>query len=211
MTADAHHDEVKHDYHLVDPSPWPAVGAVSAFLLTFGTVLYMHPDMLGQGMTPTLTGLGPWLFIPGFLMILLTMWFWWRDVIREATVEGHHTPVVQIGMRYGNPSIKSAIRQLTRWDDAVHRLRGDVLRRLLLGLLQFQPVPETRSARLAARGCPGIAGLPGSVHEHADPAAVGLHGDMGASCAAGRRPEGNDHRSGPDDYSRHRVYQLPSV
>ena len=26
---------------------------------------------------------------------------WWRDVIREATFEGHHTPVVQIGLRYG--------------------------------------------------------------------------------------------------------------
>jgi len=26
---------------------------------------------------------------------------WWRDVIKEATFQGHHTPVVQIGMRYG--------------------------------------------------------------------------------------------------------------
>ena len=26
---------------------------------------------------------------------------WWRDVIREATFEGLHTPVVQLGLRYG--------------------------------------------------------------------------------------------------------------
>ena len=26
---------------------------------------------------------------------------WWRDVIREATFQGYHTPVVQLGMRYG--------------------------------------------------------------------------------------------------------------
>jgi len=101
MTAEAHHDEVKHDYHLVDPSPWPAFGALSGFMLAFGTVLFLHPDMLGQGVTPTLTKAGPWLFVPGLVMVLLTMWFWWRDVIREATVEGHHTPVVQLGLRYG--------------------------------------------------------------------------------------------------------------
>ena len=29
------------------------------------------------------------------------MFFWWRDVIREAEHQGHHTPIVQIGMRYG--------------------------------------------------------------------------------------------------------------
>ena len=31
-----------HDYHLVDPSPWPIVGAVSAFLMAFGAILWMH-------------------------------------------------------------------------------------------------------------------------------------------------------------------------
>jgi len=29
---------VKHDYHLVDPSPWPFVGSVGAFLLAVGAV-----------------------------------------------------------------------------------------------------------------------------------------------------------------------------
>ena len=26
---------------------------------------------------------------------------WWRDVIREATFQGYHTPIVQLGLRYG--------------------------------------------------------------------------------------------------------------
>ena len=34
-------------------------------------------------------------------MLLFTFYVWWRDVIREATFEGHHSPVVQIGLRYG--------------------------------------------------------------------------------------------------------------
>ena len=39
--ADAH-TKPHHDYHLVDPSPWPAVGAVSAFLLAVGAISWMH-------------------------------------------------------------------------------------------------------------------------------------------------------------------------
>ncbi|HAE01743.1 MAG TPA: cytochrome c oxidase subunit 3, partial [Rhodospirillaceae bacterium] len=45
MAAD--HHAVDHDYHLVNPSPWPAFGALSAFVLAFGTVWYLHPDMMG--------------------------------------------------------------------------------------------------------------------------------------------------------------------
>lgn len=83
--ADAH---VDHDYHLVDPSPWPIMGAFSAFVLAAGFIMFMH-DM------------GNWVFALGGALLLYTVFLWWRDVIREATFEGHHTAVVQIGMRYG--------------------------------------------------------------------------------------------------------------
>jgi cytochrome c oxidase subunit 3 len=32
---------VKHDYHLVDPSPWPFVGSLGAFVLALGAVIFM--------------------------------------------------------------------------------------------------------------------------------------------------------------------------
>eukprot|EP00069_Balaena_mysticetus_P001022 bmy_14930T0 len=35
--------------------------------------------------------------IPAYVFTLL----WWRDVIRESTFQGHHTPTVQKGLRYG--------------------------------------------------------------------------------------------------------------
>ena len=76
-----------HDYHLVEPSPWPALGAISAFLLTLGGILYMH-DM------------GAWTLLAGAVGVALTMVFWWRDVISEAE-RGDHTPVVQLHLRYG--------------------------------------------------------------------------------------------------------------
>src|SRR3546814_9123274 len=43
----------------------------------------------------------PWLLVAGCLMILTTMFVWWRDVIKEAVHQGHHTKVVQLGLRYG--------------------------------------------------------------------------------------------------------------
>jgi cytochrome c oxidase subunit III len=82
--------EQKHPYHLVEPSPWPFVGAGSGFVLAAGGALYMHDKPFGGLMT--IIGLG---------LVLMTMFFWWRDVLREAHYQGHHTPVVQIGARYG--------------------------------------------------------------------------------------------------------------
>ena len=82
--------EQKHPYHLVEPSPWPALGALSGFVLAVGAVLYMHEHQYGVA---TMGG--------GLMLVLATMFFWWRDIIREAEYQGHHTPIVQIGMRYG--------------------------------------------------------------------------------------------------------------
>src|SRR6202021_4031466 len=87
--ADVHgHAALKHPYHLVDPSVWPLVGSIAAGAMAGGGVLFMHAH-------------GYWVLIIGAIMVLLTMAVWWRDVIRGATFEGHHTPVVQIGLRFG--------------------------------------------------------------------------------------------------------------
>ena len=32
----------KHPYHLVDPSPWPIIGAVFTFALAAGAIWWMH-------------------------------------------------------------------------------------------------------------------------------------------------------------------------
>ena len=89
------HGEVKHDYHLVDPSPWPLIGSISAFTMAVGLVMLM------KGLHPGGLTAGPLVFGAGVLGILYTMLSWWRDVIREATYEGFHTRVVQISHRYG--------------------------------------------------------------------------------------------------------------
>ena len=83
--ADAH--AKNHDYHLVAPSPWPAIGAVSAFIAAVGAVTWMH------GGTSIVLGIG-------LALVLYTMFMWWRDVIAEAHA-GDHTAVVGIHLRYG--------------------------------------------------------------------------------------------------------------
>jgi cytochrome c oxidase subunit 3 len=93
MSDTAH--KPNHPYHLVDPSPWPVVGAIAAGLFTVGMVLYMH-DLPVFGHKFGLASI-----IPGVIGILGTMFLWWRDVVKEGEFQGHHSPVVQIGLRYG--------------------------------------------------------------------------------------------------------------
>merc|ERR1712176_1461790 len=69
----------KHSWHLVDPSPWPLVTALGAFTITFSLVL----------------------IICGFLILFYSIYMWWRDIIREATLEEQHTFSVQRSLRLG--------------------------------------------------------------------------------------------------------------
>jgi cytochrome c oxidase subunit 3 len=92
------HGEVHHDYHLVEPSPWPIVGATAAFLMLIGAVFWMNASANFFGLP--IAG-QPWVFIIGFLLVLYTMAGWWRDVVAESVVRGDHTPVVKLGLRYG--------------------------------------------------------------------------------------------------------------
>jgi cytochrome c oxidase subunit III len=85
-TAQAKH----HDYHLVNPSPWPIVGSVSAFIMAVGAIGWMHH----------MFSLAPGLFGLGVVGVLYTMASWWGDVIYESS-HGDHTRVVQLSHRYG--------------------------------------------------------------------------------------------------------------
>src|SRR4051794_39392062 len=75
--ADAH-AKPHHDYHLVDPSPWPAIGSISAFVMAVGAIAWMHHMFAAA----------PLVFGAGVIGVLYTMLSWWRDVIREAETEG---------------------------------------------------------------------------------------------------------------------------
>ena len=78
-----------HDYHILAPDPWPIIGAFSAFALFGGGVMWMHANPYGKFIT-----------LAGLAMVLVTMYSWWANTIKEAHA-GDHTPVVSLHLRYG--------------------------------------------------------------------------------------------------------------
>lgn len=85
--------DVKHDYHLVNPSPWPLLGSMALVVLAIGSVIFM------KGMFGLEKGTW-WLMAIGVGMVLWVMFGWWSEVVKEGRA-GDHTPVVEIGLRYG--------------------------------------------------------------------------------------------------------------
>ncbi len=84
---------VKHDYHLVNPSPYPLIGSIAAVVMALGGVAWMK----GLWGIPQHN---PILFYAGLAGVIFTMIGWWAEVVKEAN-QGDHTPVVSIGLRYG--------------------------------------------------------------------------------------------------------------
>ena len=80
--------EKKHDYHLVDPSPWPIFCSFASLILCIGAVYYFTTKNL-------------WLMFIGLAVLFYGAFMWFREVVIEAEDKGDHTPVVQISHRYG--------------------------------------------------------------------------------------------------------------
>ncbi|MFK5978563.1 MAG: cytochrome c oxidase subunit 3 [Rhizobiaceae bacterium] len=96
--SDGHN--VDHDYHIVDPSPWPLIGGIGAFTMAIGAIAgmrYLNEDVFMLGGVDLAN---PWLFYIGVALVLYTMFAWWSDTIKESHA-GDHTPVVQMHLRYG--------------------------------------------------------------------------------------------------------------
>ena len=94
------HAKPQHDYHLVNPSPWPFMGAVGALVMAIGGVAWMQMMKGGALHLFGLNMANPWLFFMGLAIVLYTMFAWWSDTIKEAH-QGDHTQVVSIHLRYG--------------------------------------------------------------------------------------------------------------
>lgn len=76
-----------HPFHLVTISPWPIIISFSIFNNLIRTVRWFH------GINYILLFTIP--------CTLICAYQWWRDVTREATFQGIHTPIVYNGIRLG--------------------------------------------------------------------------------------------------------------
>ncbi len=176
------HAKPQHDYHLVNPSPWPLVGAIGGLTLAIGAIMYFISKKAGD---PHL-----WYVLPGLLIVIVTMFGWWRDVIKEAH-EGYETPVVQLHLRYGMILfIASEVMFFVAWfwayfDAALYPNEAITYARTQVLGGQWPPIPSADT---------DVAGLGSFKHtfdpwgsafrQHADPAHLGHDRDLGAPCAA---------------------------
>nr|QTC30714.1 cytochrome oxidase subunit 3 [Psyttalia concolor] len=77
-----------HPYHLVSESPWPLMGSLSFIILMSGLIkMFMLKEFK--------------LMYIGYLIMILVVIQWWRDIIRESTYQGNHTDEVGLGLRLG--------------------------------------------------------------------------------------------------------------
>jgi len=66
------------------------LSAISAFIFLSGIAFYMHK-------VPT----GWYLMLVGLISVSFCVFFWFSDIVDEATFGGYHTKVVKFGLRLG--------------------------------------------------------------------------------------------------------------
>jgi cytochrome c oxidase subunit 3 len=89
-----------HDYHIVDPSPWPILASFGALIMAIGGVGYMQYNKGNEFYFLGINLASPWMLLIGFTIVLYTMYGWWADTVKEAHA-GAHTRVVSLHLRYG--------------------------------------------------------------------------------------------------------------
>ena len=84
-----------HPYHIVRPSIWPLVASFAGGLFALGVIFFAHEISVMD------FNIGKIVLPLGVLSILAVMFYWWKDVIFESVTEKAHTPIAEIGLRYG--------------------------------------------------------------------------------------------------------------
>lgn len=77
-----------YPYHLVTVRPWPLLRSFRLITILIGIVIYIY-EFINI------------LLIIGLILILIIIFQWWRDVIRESTYQGIHCNKIIIGIRVG--------------------------------------------------------------------------------------------------------------
>ena len=79
-----------HPYHIVHFSPWPLTSALRVISRIINFTLWFKYNKLNT-----------FLLITRIILILLSIYQWWRDVSREGTFQGLHTFKVKINLQWG--------------------------------------------------------------------------------------------------------------
>lgn len=81
-------NKTNHPFHLVTLSPWPLLTSFSLIYILMGAIKWFFENNIN-------------LFLFGILILVLNLYQWWRDIIRERTYQGRHTFNVQKLLKIG--------------------------------------------------------------------------------------------------------------
>ncbi len=91
---------VNFPYHLVENSPWPITTALSVFSLLFGFILCaQYPFHITNDLNKT--NFCYLLVLLSFVSLIISLYCWWADVIKEGSKRGEHTLKVQNNLNIG--------------------------------------------------------------------------------------------------------------
>nr|YP_010534160.1 cytochrome c oxidase subunit III [Endelus continentalis]UXX50476.1 cytochrome c oxidase subunit III [Endelus continentalis] len=77
-----------HPFHLVSISPWPLFSSMGIMVMMLGIINWFHhQDNL--------------LLMIGIIIMVIICTQWWRDMCREGTMQGNHTNMVTLGLKWG--------------------------------------------------------------------------------------------------------------
>lgn len=77
-----------HPYHIVTNSPWPLLSSFSLIIFLSGAVIFFYEKNNN-------------LILIGLISLLICIFQWWRDVIRERTYQGIHNSFIIKLLRCG--------------------------------------------------------------------------------------------------------------
>lgn len=82
--------ESSNKYYVPESSPWPLSGSIGLFMIALGAGNFIQQSTdFGQNVLKHQgTGAG-WLLLAGALWLIATLFFWWRDTIKES-ITGLH-------------------------------------------------------------------------------------------------------------------------
>ena len=94
----------KHDYHLVDPSPWPLATSIATLVTAVGSVYYFHSKVM-------------WAMVLGFLLIIYCAKEFLSEINKEYFLKGSLTGFLAITIPgwtfiYALKSISSGLQSI---------------------------------------------------------------------------------------------------
>lgn len=92
--------ERTEEYYVPEGSPWPLVASVGLFLIAVGGANFIQQSTAYGESLGNEGNWGHWVLLAGAVWMAVTLFYWWRDTIRES-LSGLHSNQMDVSYRQG--------------------------------------------------------------------------------------------------------------